>query len=113
MTISEWPEHERPREKLLQRGPATLSDAELLAIFIRSGVPGKTAVDVARDLLPRLGGLRGLPAARRGETAFGELVQGTVNGPAVHPREVVKRALKHNAGAVILVHNPPSGVAEP
>lgn len=63
MVISEWPEHERPREKLLQRGPATLSDAELLAIFIRSGVPGKTAVDVARDLLARFGGLRELLAA--------------------------------------------------
>jgi DNA repair protein RadC len=182
MAISEWPEHERPREKLLQRGPATLSDAELLAIFIRSGVPGKTAVDLARDLLARFGGLRELLAAnmeelcqasgmgeakyvqlqaslemgrrflaeklkrevtlgstrdtmdflqaqlrdRKNEVfcalfldnrhrvlAFEELFQGTLNGTAVYPREIIKRALKHNAGAVILVHNHPSGVAEP
>src|SRR3989304_5054737 len=63
MAISQWPEHERPREKLLQRGPASLSDAELLAIFIRTGVPGKTAVDVARGLLARYGSLRELLAA--------------------------------------------------
>ncbi len=182
MAISEWPEHERPREKLLQRGPAALSDAELLAIFLRTGVPGKTAVDVARELLARFGTLRELLAAgpeevcevsglgktkyvqlqasleigrrflaeklkrvvtlgstrdtrdflqaqlrdRKNEVfcvlfldnrhrvqAFEELFQGTLNGTAVYPREVVKRALKHNAAAVILVHNHPSGVAEP
>ncbi|MFM1892742.1 MAG: hypothetical protein RLZ44_1819, partial [Pseudomonadota bacterium] len=43
MGIKDWPAAERPREKLLQRGPAALSDAELLAIFLRSGVPGKSA----------------------------------------------------------------------
>src|SRR5438046_1394770 len=58
MPITDWPLHERPREKLLARGPAALSDAELLAIFLRTGVPGKTAVDVARELLGRFGGLR-------------------------------------------------------
>ena len=181
-TINQWPEHERPREKLLQRGPTALSDAELLAIFIRTGVPGKTAVDVARDLIDRYGGLRELLAAgpedlcetpglgeakyvqlqaslemgrrflaeklkrevtlgstretreflqaqlrdRKNEVfcvlfldnrhrvlVFEELFQGTLNGTAVYPREIVKRALKHNAAAVILVHNHPSGVAEP
>ncbi len=182
MAINQWPEHERPREKLLQRGPAALSDAELLAIFIRSGVPGKTAVDVARDLIERYGSLRELLATgpdelcetpglgeakyvqlqaslemgrrflaeklkrevtlgstretreflqaqlrdRKNEVfcvlfldnrhrvlIFEELFQGTLNGTAVYPREIVKRALKHNAAAVILVHNHPSGVAEP
>jgi DNA repair protein RadC len=182
MAISEWPEHERPREKLLERGPGALSDAELLAIFLRTGVPGKTAVDVARELLARFGSLRALLAAEPQEVcqvcglgmakyvqlqasleigrrflaeklkgavtlnstrdtrdflqahlrdrkqevfcvlfldnrhrvqAFEELFQGTLNGTAVYPREVVKRALKHNAAAVILVHNHPSGVAEP
>ncbi len=182
MAISKWPEHERPREKLLLRGPAALSDAELLAIFIRSGVPGKTAVDVARDLLTRYSGLRELLSAppeelceapglgeakyvqlqaslemgrrflaeklkrevalgstretkdflqaqlrdRKNEVfcvlfldnrhrvlVFEELFQGTLNGTVVYPREIVKRALKHNAAAVILVHNHPSGVAEP
>lgn len=182
MAISEWPEHERPREKLLQRGPAALSDAELLAIFIRTGVRGKTAVDVARALLIRYGSLRELLAAapeelceapglgeakyvqlqaslemgrrflaekltrqvllgstqdtkeylqaqlrdrmnevfcvlfldnRHRVLTFEELFQGTLNGTAVYPREIIKRALKHNAAAVILVHNHPSGVAEP
>ncbi len=182
MAITDWPELERPREKLLERGPEALSDAELLAIFLRTGVPGKTAVDVARDLLTRFGSLRDLLAAGadelcqvpgigeakyvqlqaglemgrrylaerlvRGEPlsstadtrqflqaqlrdrqnevfcvlfldnrhrvlVFEELFQGTLNGTAVYPREVVKQALKYNAAAVILAHNHPSGVAEP
>lgn len=182
MAITDWPAEERPREKLLQRGAQALSDAELLAIFLRTGAPGKTAVDLARELLARFGGLRPLLAAgeealcagpglgrakyaqlqaalemsrrhlaeglHRGETlssprdterylyarlgdrpqevfcclfldnrhrvlAFEELFQGTINGTAVYAREVVRRALAHNAAAVILVHNHPSGVADP
>ena len=58
MAITEWPMAERPREKLLQQGAQSLSDAELLAIFIRTGVRGKTAVDVGRDLINEFGGLR-------------------------------------------------------
>ena len=171
MPISTWPEAERPREKLLTRGALALSDAELLAIFLRTGVRGKTAVDVARELLVQHGGLRALLAARQdslcatpglgsakyallmaalelgrrhlGEQlsrgmalestrdtrdyltarlrdldrevfcalfldnrhrvlAFDELFAGTHNGTAVYPREVVRRALHHNAAAVIL-----------
>ena len=60
MSITEWPEEERPREKLLAHGAQALSDAELLAIFLRTGVSGKSAVDLARDLLAELGGLKGL-----------------------------------------------------
>jgi len=60
MAITDWPTAERPREKLLHRGPQALSDAELLAIFLRTGVPGKTAVDLARQLLGEYGGLRAL-----------------------------------------------------
>lgn len=182
MPITDWPPAERPREKLLQRGPRALSDAELLAIFLRVGTRGRTAVDVARELLVRFGGLRGLLAASRGAfcrghglgmakyvqlqaaleigrrhlaeplqrgepltapeavqdflaatlrdrasevfcclfldsrhrlITFEELFQGTISGAAVHPREVMRRCLAHNAAAVILVHNHPSGVAEP
>lgn len=182
MAITDWPAEERPREKLLARGAETLSDAELLAIFFRTGTRGKTAVDLARELLSRFGGLRNLLAADRqvlcetsglGEAkyiqmvaalemgrrhlearvvrsgalespddtlrflqaslrdrpyevfcclfldnrhrvlAFEELFRGTLSGTAVYPREVVKRALALNAAAVILVHNHPSGVAEP
>lgn len=60
MTIQSWPMDERPREKLLLRGAKALSDAELLAIFLRTGLPGKTAVDLSRELLATSGGLRQL-----------------------------------------------------
>jgi len=182
MAISDWPAEERPREKLLQKGPAALSDAELVAIFLRTGVTGMSAVDLARHVLQELGGLRellqadktcfcqvhGLGTAKfvqlqatlemarrhmeaelqRGDAltnpeavrryltahlrghsqevfgclfldnrhriiAFEELFFGTIDGATVHPREVVKRALAHNAAALILAHNHPSGVAEP
>ncbi|OGT82051.1 MAG: hypothetical protein A3H91_03345 [Gammaproteobacteria bacterium RIFCSPLOWO2_02_FULL_61_13] len=182
MRIKEWPAHERPREKLLQRGPESLSDAELLALFLRTGLRGRTAVDVARDLLSRFQGLRPLldsglgplcdtpgigPAKsvqlkaalelgrryleatlrrdvvlaspeqtrlflkarlrsyqhevfaclfldnRHRVICFEELFGGTIDGASVYPREVVKRALHHNAAAVIFAHNHPSGVAEP
>ena len=182
MAIKDWPVGERPRERLLARGPRGLSDAELLAIFLRTGVQGRSAVDLARDLLRRFGSLRGLLAATRAEfceapglgdakyallqavlemgrrhlherlergepllgpghtaryltaqlrdypyevfavmfldnrhrvLAFEELFRGTIDGASVHPREVVRRALQHNAAAVIVAHNHPSGVAEP
>ena len=60
MAIKDWPADERPREKLLQSGAAALSDAELLAIFLRTGVTGISAVDLARNLLSDFGGLRAL-----------------------------------------------------
>jgi len=63
MSITDWPIGERPREKLLQRGAASLSDAELLAIFLRTGVVGKSAVDLARELLTRFGNLTQMFAA--------------------------------------------------
>jgi DNA repair protein RadC len=59
-SIRAWPAAERPRERLLTRGAGVLSDAELIAIFLRTGLPGKSAVDLARELLARFGGLRGL-----------------------------------------------------
>ena len=58
MKITDWPVDERPREKLLKLGPATLSDAELLAIFLRTGIKGCSAVDLARTLLNHFGSLR-------------------------------------------------------
>lgn len=182
MSIADWPAGERPREKLLQRGPSALSDAELLAIFLRTGVVGKSAVDLARDVLARFNTLTRLFAAgerelcdihgmgqakyvqlqavlemsrralqeemRTGDAlnspravrdylqlllrarqqevfiaifldaqhrviSAEELFQGTLTQTSVYPREVVKRALHHNAAAVIFAHNHPSGVAEP
>ena len=63
MGIKDWPESERPREKLLSAGAAVLSDAELLAIFLRSGIKGKTVLDLSRDLLRRFGSLDGILTA--------------------------------------------------
>jgi len=60
MSIRDWPAAERPREKLLEQGAASLTDAELLAIFLRTGVTGKSAVDLARYLLSEFGSLRAL-----------------------------------------------------
>jgi len=173
---------ERPRERLLALGPASLSDAELLALFIGTGPRGASALDVARELLARFGRVsrvlsaapgeldavpgvgaakyaqiaavmelarRALaeemkardsltsPAAVRGYLrlamqdlghecfycvfldaqnrviAAEELFRGTLTQTSVYPREVVKHALRHNAAALILAHNHPSGVAEP
>jgi DNA repair protein RadC len=60
MAIKDWSAEERPREKLLQRGSEALTDAELLAIFLRTGTPGKSAVDLARELLTDFGSLQAL-----------------------------------------------------
>lgn len=97
MAITDWPEGERPREKLLERGASALSDAELLAIFLRVGVAGKSAVDLARDLLAHFGGLTALFNAGREEfTRFPGM------GPAKFAQlqavlEMSRRALQERA----------------
>ncbi len=181
MSIRDWPEGERPREKLLERGADALSDAELLAVLLGSGSRGKDALALGRELLSAAGGLAtllgnpgqslhtpGLGPAKRARIAaalelarrslgeqlrsqpslanprdsgdylrarlrhlpyevfgclfldnrhrvlaFEELFRGTIDGASVHPREVVRACLRHNACAVIFAHNHPSGVAEP
>jgi len=182
MRITDWPADQRPREKLLAHGAGTLTDAELLAIFLRTGIQGKTAVDLAQDLLTGFGSLQALMQAdcvtftqakglgnakyaqlqavlemarrhtfeelERGDVLtspeatrhylssqlrhypyevfaclfldnqhhileFEELFRGTIDGASVYPREVVKKALEHNAAAVIFAHNHPSGISEP
>ena len=182
MAIRDWPAADRPREKLLTKGAQALSEAELLAIFLRTGAKGVSALDLARQMLKEFGGLRALLAAdqkalctlpgmgpakyaqlqaglemarrhlaeplERGKPlsdpaatrawlkaklrdiphevfgclyldnrhrviTFEELFRGTIDGASVHPREVVRAALKHNAAALIFAHNHPSGVAEP
>ncbi len=67
MAISDWPESERPREKLVKNGAKSLSDTELLAIFLRTGMTGKSAVDLARDLLKQFGSLTNLFTADQQE----------------------------------------------
>jgi DNA repair protein RadC len=181
--INSWPRGERPRERLIERGAQTLSDAELLAVVLGTGSPGANALDIAREVLQHFGGslrrmftadarallarrglgparyatlMAGLELARRHYcealragpamnapaatrqflTAqlrdrpyevfcclhldnrhrlihFEEVFRGTIDGASVHPREVVRQALRYNAAAMIFAHNHPSGVAEP
>lgn len=77
MAIMDWPSEQRPREKLLAQGPAALSDAELLAVLLRTGVAGRNAVELAMDCLTRFGSLAGLLAAPlaefRGVPGLGEV----------------------------------------
>jgi len=63
MGIAQWPHSERPRERLVSHGAAALSDAELLALIVRTGIAGKSALDIARDAIARFGGIAGLLAA--------------------------------------------------
>ena len=85
MAICDWPENERPREKLLQRGANALSDAELLAIFLRTGVAGCNAIELARKLLQEFGSLRALLGAEQAQfcQAHG-LGRGQRHAPVVH-----------------------------
>lgn len=95
MPITDWPADERPREKLLARGAQALTDAELLAIFLRTGIPGKSAVDLARDLLTELDGLHGLFSASQEQfcSAKGLGVAKFTQLQAVH--EMSRRYLEH------------------
>jgi DNA repair protein RadC len=93
MRIADWPQDERPRERLLKHGAAALSEAELLAIFLRTGIAGTTAVELGRELLARFGSLRSLFAASLSEVAA---VRGL--GPAKYVQlqaviEMTRRAL--------------------
>ena len=182
MSITDWPADERPRERLLEKGAQSLSDAELLAIFLRTGIVGKSAVDLARELISHFGNLTRLFAASQSEftniNGMGnakyaqlqavlemakralnealsegdllsspekarqflclqlahlpcevffalwtdtqnrlikseELFRGTLSQSNVYPREIVKKALAHNAHGVIFAHNHPSGKTTP
>lgn len=182
MSMADLPPSSRPREKLLERGPESLSDAELLALLLRTGVAGTGVLQLADSLLQRFGGIsgllqqdasalqsvKGLGPAKRAELAavlelarraieqpmaerpilndpgsvqrllqlrlahkphevfavlfldaqlrliaLEELFRGSLTHTAVHPREVVVRALALHAHAVVLAHNHPSGVCEP
>lgn len=97
MSITDWPEAERPREKLLRQGPAALSDAELLAIFLRVGCVGKSAVDLARELLTQYGGLRPLL-----EASQADFCQGLGLGAAKYAQlqAVLEMARRHLSSAM-------------
>jgi DNA repair protein RadC len=179
MAILDLRPEERPRERLLARGARALSDAELVAILLRTGLPGKSAIDLADDLLRKFGsiakmlesdlrGVKGLGPAKSAQFAAAfeilrrsldeklkersaltspgavrdylrltlgrkdeeifvclwldaqhkvisveEAFHGTLTQTSVYPREIVKKALRWHAAAVIFAHNHPSGVAQP
>ncbi len=182
MRISEWPEGERPRDRLLETGTDALTDAELIAVCIRTGGKQRNALGLARRLLQEFGSVQGLldapvsrlrayrdlgPAKIAGLKAvlglaerysrallvsrdvftesgavlgylrhqlagierevfaclfldtrhrlisFEKLFLGSVDRANVYPREVLKRALAHNAAAVIFAHNRCSGLKAP
>ena len=183
MPLKDLPPDARPREKLLARGPGALSDAELLALLLRTGLAGKSVLQLAQELLEHFGGIAGLlhasaddlkrikglgGSAKRAELvavlelarralaeqlreraaldtpqavqhylqlqlaarahevfavlfldsqhrliALEELFRGTLTQTSVYPREVVLRALHHQASAVVLAHNHPSGSTAP
>jgi DNA repair protein RadC len=183
LPISQWPESERPREKLIEFGAENLTDSELLAIILRTGSNKQSALCLSRNLLRKYGGFTGLAQmdvatlmnehgvgkakavtisavvclARRMQSEesrekiqqirsprdvadiFGPSLRdlsvekfqiillnsanrvirrvtistGHLNASLVHPREVFKTAIVHSAAAIILMHNHPSGNAEP
>ncbi len=89
MAIADWPVDQRPRERLLAHGPARLSDAELVAVFLRTGIAGKSAVELARELIGRFGGLSGLLSAER--EAF-RLIKGLGNAKVAQLAAVLELA---------------------
>ncbi|MGB0128781.1 MAG: DNA repair protein RadC [Rhodocyclaceae bacterium] len=107
MAITDWPEGDRPRERLLRDGVEALSDAELLAIYLRVGVKGKSAVDLARDLLARWGGsLARLAAASMDEL---QSVPGMGVAKAAQLKaalELARRALREEMGNRDLLSSP-------
>ena len=106
MGIADWPLQERPRERLLAHGPGGLSDAELVAVCLRCGTRGRSAVDLARELILRFGGLAGLlaaslPALRK--------VKGLGDAKAAQLAavlELARRSLRENLKAGIALTSP-------
>ncbi|MDQ5960201.1 MAG: repair protein RadC [Pseudomonadota bacterium] len=106
MAITDWPEDERPRERLLAQGAGVLSDAELLAIFLRVGMKGKSAVDLGRELINRFGSLNRLFSASMAEFAavpgMGEAKYAQLQAVL----EMAKRALGEQLSARELLSSP-------
>lgn len=106
MSIRNWPATERPREKLLNSGAGSLSDAELLAIFLRTGVTGKSAVDLARHLLSTFGSLRALLEADL-PTFSGQLGLGPAKFAQLQAvLEMARRHLAEHLGRSSALENP-------
>ena len=98
MAISDWPAAERPRERLLEQGPEPLSDAELVAILLRTGVRGRSAVDLARELIGRFGGITGMLGAKlTGVKGLGPAKAAQLAAALELARRSIKESLKSGA----------------
>jgi DNA repair protein RadC len=92
--IKDWPESERPRELLLEKGPEYVSDAGLVAILLRTGIEGKDAVALGRDLLKQFGGLRGLLNANKKDLGKIKGIGAAKIAQLLAATEIAKRQLK-------------------
>lgn len=106
LTVRNWPQGERPRERLFNLGPQALSEAELLAIFLRTGLPGHSVIDLARGALDRFGSLNGLLAASRQQV---QAIRGF--GPAKYAQlqavmELARRALNEEVRRATVLDSP-------
>ncbi|TCS38630.1 DNA replication and repair protein RadC [Paucimonas lemoignei] len=106
MAITDWPEEQRPRERLIRQGAQALSDAELLAVFLRVGVPGKSAVDLGRDMVGHFGSLNRLFSSR-----LAEFSQINGLGPAKYAQlqavlELARRAMAEQLKAGTTLSSP-------
>jgi DNA repair protein RadC len=106
MAIRDWPEHERPREKLLAHGADRLTDAELLAVLFGSGCRGKSAVDLGGDLIRHFGSLRGLMSADRRRCSNTPGLGGRRYGMLQAALELSRRHYQQEAAAQPLLDSP-------
>jgi DNA repair protein RadC len=106
MAITDWPLQERPRERLIALGPRALADAELLAILLRTGVKGRSAVDVARGLLARFGSVAALLDADAGELAATPGLGNAKSAQLQAALELSRRALREELSARDVLSSP-------
>ncbi len=104
--IKDWPEGDRPREMLLEKGPEALSDAALLAILLRTGRQGKDAVALAREMLSELGGFQGLLSASYGDLLKIKGVGKAKIAQILAAMEIVKRQLRQPLKRLNVIKNP-------
>jgi DNA repair protein RadC len=104
--IKDWPEDERPREMLLEKGPGALSDAGLLAILLRTGKKGQNAIELARELIGKFGGLSGLLSASKEDL---QKIKGVGKAKSAHiiaAMEIVRRQFRQPLQKINVIQNP-------
>ena len=106
MHIKDWPEEDRPREMLLEKGPEALSDAALLAILLRTGRQGKNAIALAREMINRFGGLNGLMMATQDDLLSVKGIGKAKMAQILAAMEIVKRRLRQPLEKINIIENP-------